>query len=342
MKNLIYIGPYRNNGIDGILSRIYLNSIQNKSAGRFSVYGRSLSYMVDMNKNTNVNIEETLPNNFDRCDAVISHSKPSELSFITKWTNICIPILDPKLYKASKYSHLQILNRCDHIIVNSEYEKQILLKSEIKKPIHVCYEDITSYMNKEFISQRYDFKSKLNDYYFGFIGYYSLNRPVIEKIITAFLIGYRADLSKKLVLFLRGTQTDKESIEKFILDTQNKLNIISNINIKIYFMDLEEKTCISAINSMDCLLALNEDSYLHLFDYYIAMQDKDCISISQFNNTEHSLEINNLYDTEDLLHSISVEDILSRMSNISHKKIKQKHSKNKHQSVGDAVCNILQ
>lgn len=347
MNTAIYIGPYRQYDYNGTLSNIYLNSLSTSlKKNNIKIYSRPLfldSTVIQNNISTNYTNTEIIDESISNCAAIIQHAPVEYIAIQKKWKNICIPIFDPKLTKASAYSSTQKLNDVDHIIVSSEYHKHFLLKSGISTPISICDEDIHSAVAPEALQQKYDFGPIGNDlYHFGFIGSYSKNIKIIQKTILAFVVAYRQHTNTQLIFFLRGTQTDKNEIDKFYSDNLKNLGVSSFNNVFFIFSPLDINASIASLNSIDCLLSINDDHIQDLYESYIIKQNKAVISrnhLDIINVPPSSLE----YDIEDLIGSISTESLIHKMANITRtgtsSKNKKSHRPNK--TIGETICHIL-
>lgn len=345
MSNILYIGPYRQYNYPGILSDIYLRSIGKALSRRNKrLYSRPL-YM-----DPSVSLEsqgiyefEHIPPAVTSIEGIIQHCTPEYFAINKYAKNICIPILDPKLQKASAYNCVQKLNHADSVLVGTEQQKMFLLRSNITSPIVVCDEDLTDSVTDKQSQQAYDFGPIFNSCYnFGFIGQYDTNIQIIQKIILSFISAFRGLNRYRLVLFLRGTQQNRKELsnwyEKLLLDLH--IDSSTNNNISFVFNTLEFEQTIAALNSIECLLSLNDDWYLSFYESYILKQNKAIIN--RYNTETISispLKLGNDYHPDDILCSVSSYDLAQKMFSIEQKP--HNHKKNTLSKIGDVVCQIL-
>ena len=351
MNNIVFIGPYRQYNYAGITSNMFLYSIHQALIKKsIKTYSRPLyldmtviQHNHDPIANDKYKVYENMDSDIKECLAVVQHAPIEYLAVQKKWKNIAIPILDPKIYKASKYNQIQHLNGFDRIIVSSEQEKNTLFKSGINKPIDVCDENLISHTTEDIRQKRYDFGAIHNESYnFGFIGPYLDNISIIHKAILSFIIAFRTEPQYQLYLFLRGTQQDKTDIEKFYRDTLKQLKIYHHTSIKFIFSPLDLEASIAALNSIDCLLSINDDVGCYLYENYIKKLNKNLISRA---NTEliqvPATVIDHRYDIDDILGSISTTDFINKLQQTP---VTTKPNRNKTSNlstVGEAICRAL-
>ncbi len=348
--SILYIGPYRQNDYNGLESSIYLKSIQTVCNHKnLQLYARPYYTRSDTSNNRDILYYqdlEYLNNQNDSINTLIQHGFVEHLSINPSYKNIAIPILRNKLSKASGYSIIQRLNYFDHIIVGDDYEKNLLIKSNIKKPIHVIYHDLSDAINDlDILNARYDYGSIGNNKYnFMFIGEYESNIDIIHTILFSFASAFRSRYKQALTVILKGTAQNKKDLEHFLQKILKQLNIVNSIDIRIYFSTLNLKDIFAALNSSDCLLCLNQDDNQKLYSNYIARQNKTCLS---YKNIPHSLlpcnSPSHIYDTEDVIKTIDINGLIAGLLKISDstKINNKKDKKNNEPSIGKTVCEII-
>lgn len=342
--NTLYIGPYRQYDYLGISSNIYLNTIKHSMLkNQNKIYSRPI--YIDssvVSENTGIYDHEIIPKTVGSFGAIIQHCPIDYFAVYKQWKNICIPIIDPKIYKASSFSMVQKLNHADHIMVNNEQQKMFLLRSNIKTSISICDENLSEHINTKQSQQSYDFGPLyIHCYNFGFIGCYIPNIQIIHKIILAFSIAFRGSEKYRLILFLRGTQKDRKDLGEWYNKTLEDLNLTTSQNISFIFNHLDLEQSVAALNSIDCLLSLNDDHLTSLYDNYILQKNKDLISK---HNTETIpipiAKLDETYDIEDTMYSVSTNNLVKKLLTIDNKPMKNK--KLITSSIGDTICRILQ
>lgn len=349
MKNIVFIGPYRQYDYIGMESSLYLDAIGSYlSKVNYRTYARpliiddSITHQ-DPSLNHQLHQYEQLPQSTKECAAIIQHCPIEHLAIQKKWKNICIPILDPRLHKASVFSYIQKLNYVDNIIVHNESQKNFLLKSNIKTNITVCEDNLIQNLNNDILSKKYDFGPLYNSLYnFGFIGSYAENVSVIQRIIISYIYAYRQDSKTRLILFLRGTQNDKMALEKLYASITRDLNVKNfNNNIIFLFNNLDISASIIALNSINCLLSLNDDYQYSLYETFLNTANKSVISKNNIDVVPVPPSLLNKYDMEDIIGSISTNSLSQKMSTIQSVVSNHKNKKTKH-NIGETICHILQ
>lgn len=347
MNSAIFIGPYRQYDYVGTSSNIFLHSIH-KELKKYdiSLFSRPLFLNnalvnpnnIDYSLYENINLD---PIEFSVC---IQHAPTEYLATQYKWKNIAIPILDPKIHKASVFNNLQKLNEFDAVLVSSEQEKNVLLKSSISSKIYICDENLLDHTSKDILNNRYDLGSLSDDEYnFGFIGSYTENLSIINKTVLSFLVAFRSDSNLKLHFFLRGTQTNKNEIEKFYHETLKQLQIYNYNNISFTFSSLDLEASIASLNSTNCLLAINDDINMHIYENYMKRLNRAVINKGSVDTIQvPTTFVDYRYDIDDLLSSISTLDLISKMRQSIDKSRPIKNKVANNPTMGATVCRILQ
>jgi len=348
--SILYIGPYRQNDYNGLESSVYLKSIQENIIHKnIKLYARPYYYRTDTQNNTDqyaYNDLENITEPIDPVNIVLQHGFTEHLSIRPSYTNIAIPILRNKIAKASKYNILHKLNYFDHIIVGDDYEKKLLIKSDIKKPIHVFYHDLSDSVNNlDILNSRYDYGPIGNKKYnFMFIGEYVPNLDIIQTIVFAFLSAFRAKSQYSLTFILKGTAQHKKDIEEFYRKILHQLKILNKIDIRFYFSPLNIKDTFAALNSADCLLSLNQDNNQKLYSNYIIRQDKICLSYKNIDyNALPCNSPSDIYHTEDTIKTIDMNSLISGLIKASDPipPSGKKDKKNHMQPIGKIVCETI-
>ena len=346
----VFIGPYRQYDYLGQISRTYLQSIYLAYTNKkLSLISRPLFIDSSLTATNNIpplDKTEDIPENL-ALDCIIQHA-PIEYLAIQKYTkNIAIPIMQNKISKMPYNQNYQKLNSFDGVLVENEQDKHLLIKSNISCPIIVFDESLSNKDILPHIDKSYNLGEKMNGVFvFGFIGAYKQNISIIQKIITAFLVSFRSSSDVSLIMSCRGTEQDKKEIEKYYDDLKKRLSITEYNNILFIFSGLDIESSIASLNSFSCLLSINDDHSQYLYEKYAVSKGISLI-------TKHSVEniqvppvfINESYDIDDTLMSISTADLGQKMKDIKnqqgsnkHQKIKKNNSKN----LGETVCHILQ
>jgi len=341
--SILYIGPYRQNDYIGLESSVYLKSIhQSASNKNINLYTRPYYTRYDVNiNNSDYSNLENFSESFTFPKTLIQHAKIEHLSIQPSNTNIVIPIIFNTLFKTSKYSILQKLNYCDHIIVNDEEDKRFLIKSDIIKPIHIGDIDILNYITDlNLLNSYYNYEEINKKYNFMFIGEYDANIEIIHTLIFAFTSAFRSDLNVALTLVIRGNNQNKQDLEKFCQKLLQQLKIVNQPEIRLHFSELTLQDIFAALNSADCLLSFNQDYNQKLYSNYIISRNKLCLS---FKNTDYYTNLNSNpiyeYAIYDMIKTVNINSLVENFIKAKNSKIDKKKKNN--DSVGKIICNLI-
>lgn len=357
MSDIIYIGPYRQYDYNGLVSQLHIKSLLSWTQtqnGKHRLFIRP-AYIDMQYASPNIDVEftkhEILPDQVADC-CVIQHLPIPNLAVQHNTTNIFMPILDPNVHKYANVGHIQKLNYADHIIVNSDYEKNVLLKSDINTKCWVCDTSYIDFINSESLQKQYTIYN--NDLgscmVFGFIGPYKHNKDTIKIIINAFLLSLRTKLvstNKKygLCFFLRGTQKDKTEIEKYYHELIIQLGMlnIGTDDIKFIFGYLDSDSCFAALNTIDCLISINQEVGHTLFEKYMKQNQRAIISRQNL-ALPTMFALGQPYDPEDMLTIIGIHNIADKIREHmkEHDIRTQTKKQSKHQTtIRDIICKIV-
>jgi hypothetical protein len=346
-----FIGPYRQYDYLGQVSKTYLQSIYTAYSNKnLSIISRPLFIDSSLNDTNNgllyYNIEN-IPENFS-VDCIIQHAPVEYLAIQKRVKNIAIPIINNKISRAPYNQNYQKLNFFDNVLVENEYQKNILMKSNISCPITVFDEsfsdkDISTHINKNYMLG----EKTNNTFVFGFTGAYKQNINTIQKIITSFLISFRSHNDVTLVMSCRGTETERKELENYYIDIKKKLSIVDYDNIIFIFSNLDTEAIIASLNSFNCLLSINDDHSQYFYEKYMISKGKSIINRHNLENIQiPSIFIDEFYDIDDIFISVSTTELCQKMKDIQN----QQHTSNKHQKItknngknlGETICHILQ
>jgi len=316
--NILYIGPYREDTEQGYISRQYLEDI----LGNYNVTCRPIFTSNSTVQKIQENItdaEKRLQNNYDCC---IQHMTLNMLTYSGYFKHlVAIPVL-PISNKINSLSNIDTLNRFNKIIINNDKEESLLVRSGIKSEIKNidCPVDIKM---AETIDKKFNFGLHNNNHKFYFIGNYKKDMEAIHKILLAFYVSFRCDITYSLIMLLEGDQQDKEHLQKTSTDIKSQLNIISYrnpLNELYIFEPMSEYDKLILHNSCDIFLNLQyggskiQKHYAEFFgNFIIDNENTDTVDIPYGNNPSG-------YVTEDTIESITTNSIINRMRHCAKEK----------------------
>lgn len=334
--NILYIGPYRQIDYIGQCSLLHIRSILKSMSVSDRLITRPL--YLDTSLSNQDDIYDTEKNIFHNIDILVQYLPVNFVAIQKNIKNIVIPIIDPKIYNISQDNEYKILNYCDKIAVEEDKIKNLFKHCGIKTSIETynlsISHDVYEELNLNYIE---------GSYRVGFLGQYQTNKQILHKIIHSFLIASRQNHNLRLYLFLRGSDNDKEEIERILSTLKEQLNIPSYIQ-KIYtiFGMWGEKESIAALNSIDCFLSINDDYRYYMYEKYFVESKSTNTNFLINRNNVQTIEIpltslNYSCEYKNTVCSISTQDLIYKLTN------PQTHNKNKtkkidSKSLGDIVC----
>lgn len=334
--NILYIGPYRQIDYVGQHSALHIESILGSLNSSDKLLTRPLYLDTSLvsNKSDNYSTETTV---LDTIDVIVQYLPVNFVAIKKNIKNIIIPILNPGLCNITHDYTYKILNYCDKILVEDDKIKNLLKISGIKTSIDIYEESIRT--NN---LQKFDLDSVEDNYKLGFIGQYQNNKHIINKIIHAFLLASRQNNNLKLYFFLRGSDKDKQELDSIVSNIKKQLHIPEYID-KIYsiFAMWDQKEAITALNSIDCFISLNDDyRYLIYEKFFTKSESSNNRTIINRQNIQAIetplISINSLYEYRNTVYSINTQDLVSKIINIASSK--QKHKTTNYPSLGNIIC----
>lgn len=254
MKNILYIGPYRQNTFTGLLSYTIIKNINTKYQ---NITTRPL-YLDDCSNNEALDIANLEDNIFATYDVLIQHAPISQATVINCIkNNIIIPILEQKVCGDHEIKKLSQFNK---ILVDNQFD----------------YEQLSKYPKLKNKLYRYDFKvdlpkkqARVN------IGLYNQfpkicsivdnNTDTVFSIVTAFNL-FNKSGKYVLLLFIQNLLPEtKHSLDKKIENLCNNMGVASNKNKILTF---------KAEYDLDTLFAIHNVSDIYIPDISIPIGNK--------------------------------------------------------------------
>ena len=325
--NIFYIGPYRQDNFDGILSRNIVKSLGEKH----NVFARPIYYdgneiVSDLDSQTQLYED----NNFEKYDCLVQHVKPMDCLHTSQFDrNILVPIID-KIYDVGFFLDHTI----DKVLIdNTNPEDTAFDNNKTENFGYNLYVNI----QKDRIFDIGPLNSLQKLY---FIGEYKINYDLILGLIRSF-IHLRGKISQEycLVLFaINITQNDISFIQNYIQQTYKSLNATHTVNrIVIIPISMNSEQIVAAHNSGDIFLNFNHCPYNQTNKKIAETLNKKIINKTSMNITS-SLFINDAVVNQ-LQPCLSDKDIIDNIINyLIDEKIDNKPKTNKsHKHIADLV-----
>lgn len=354
MSDIIFIGPYRQYDHNGTMASLHIKTIRswiNDNNQHRLIIRNIITDIHSINRSRDICEAqcETIPVDVNKKCTIIQNVPINDFAAYPGYNNICIPIIDPLVYKYDSHSLVDRLNYANYILVANENAKNMILRSNIKSKCLIYDIDYIKLINQEYLNKQYNLGDiSGNTKYYGFMGSYAHNKDMINKIIEAFLLFTKSCLLSsndnlfRCVFFLKGTQKDKQALEHMHTELRKKIGMpfIDNNIIRFVFGYLDLESSISALNSIDYFLDLNQDTNNDLYIKYMSQYRRG--AVINFHGGVHSNIISNKseYENTDVLHHISISDILSKLLNSISKGLLNKKTKNAN-TMKDILCQIV-
>lgn len=269
--NILYIGPYRQNNLNGwtdicVLQHLINNSKHNITCRPIYIDNASPS------KNIPTDIESKENTAYTHYDVIIQRASMNYLCPIKKIAkNIALPIIDNKLMDQES---IETLNTFESVLVDSplSYAK-LSLGDKFKKNKLKTYSYNISINNlniPKFNIGLWNFAKKLY-----FIGDYEKNITNIYNLIRAFIKNVKHKDYSLLLFLFNLTPNQKNSLDAFIQQIYSLYNVNYSVN-KIILIPIE--------SSLSNLVSAHRTG-----DIYIDLQDNICNSL----NTSIAKQLNN-------------------------------------------------
>lgn len=304
--NIFYIGPYRQDDFNGIVSRNIIKSIANKH----KIFIRPIYYSAnDIVADLEPDILSYEDNDINNYDYLIQHVKPNDCLHTQQFDkNVLIPISDSI---AADYVHYFI----DHTIDNILFEKRNHIPN-------VCYNnnkyqtfDYDIYFDKN--NKAFDIGPLSAMKKFYFIGEYKSNIDIIYSLMRSFIyLRKTIDQEYALVLFVINiSQNEVNHLQNLVHETYKKLNATHTISkILIIPISMSYNNIIAAHNSADIFLNFDIKNSSQINKKIALKLNKPTVDLAEIGGCEKSLNINgNILD--ELEEQISDQNIIDSMLN---------------------------
>jgi len=257
MKNILYIGPYRQRDLNGIWSRALAHNIISGSSNNVQLRPLFIDskYAIDAIDNVLSTKEK---NQIDKLDTVIQHVPLEQARPINAvQNNILIPIMSPDLIdqtetqNLSKFSTILIDNKSDAVRLSQAYP---FLQKNIKNidyTFSVTASPATSFNIGLFGNSNTKLYMVCN---------YKLNARVIYDIIVAFIANLKSKDMVLILFTLDITANEKSELEKFIQDAYKAMGINHTLS-RVIIAPIS-----SDLNNI-CIAHKSANTYIDAIDY---------------------------------------------------------------------------
>jgi|688.fasta_scaffold210111_3 hypothetical protein len=213
MKDILYIGPYREFSDTGIISRKYIQSL---SLTKNNIAVKPFYNLLKSYPQTNINssVLELEDNKKDEYDIVIQHAFPHQLCYDSKFEKN-IAIVNPECLNYG-LDYFNYINQMDIIIVPSEFSKRSLIGCGVDQnkiytvPVPIDLVEIDSFKNA--------LPEKSNNKYSFYIIDDFISKSNIETILLAFLVISSKYQNIELIIKIEQSTNFSENTFKEIIN----------------------------------------------------------------------------------------------------------------------------
>jgi hypothetical protein len=212
MKNVLYIGPYKDHNGFGRSSRRFLDCLSINS--EINLSSRPVFYTKSDLTELPDQYSEFEENSSKNYDVVIQHGAPSMFQYNSHYgKNIGIVEIETANIRHTGY--IDKINLLDEVIVSSSFSKQVLMYDGVTIPIKMVPEpyNISKYaiQYKSFFA----YEDSNRPYIFYTIGQYT-EKKNIKGIILSFLLEFTKEDNVKLFIKTDDYYQDHQDLEKLI------------------------------------------------------------------------------------------------------------------------------
>ena len=264
MKNVLFIGPYRQQDSWGEDARDYIRALSTNPEISLSI--RPIYYTNFLAPNIDeqiVKYEHTIHNSYD---IILQYALSSSFHIGQKAAKN-IGIVSAEFHNGKSVYNSLILNKLSEIYVSTEYEKKALLSMDVTKPIKVIpkpinLKDIS--LNKE---NNIKFPSIIDSTFKFYCRSPHNERSNLQLLITAFHLAFSETDRVSLVLApnadsVNTPQITRSSIEKLAQQIKNDLHTNKIFKNEIIIADYFDSNMILNIhNSCDCFINIGNGSH---------------------------------------------------------------------------------
>lgn len=361
-KNILYIGPYRQQDGWGQAAKDYILSLAKTDN---NVHCQP----VYMSNNLDLDISDELKkienNKLSDYDIVIQNVLPMMMSK-TDLYNIGLLFVENQNFNSTSVYNLNLMNE---IWVSSSLEKQSLIDGGVVVPIKVIGHALKIKKNNTTI-----FTDNIRDYYkFYFIGEY-IQRKNIKDLVAAFHLEF--DVTEKVALVLKLSGSDsadrpfRESLSKDLENIKTKLRTKKYFHNELLITNrLTEDQLAALHNSCDCFVttsygeafcrpaaeALCNGNYLISSSNigvleYVEEGDADivkCYPSPVILEQPESMALLDIYNANELWYMPDISDLRKKMRAVFENRKKTKNSnlyieKFSHKNIGQKICSPMQ
>ena len=323
----LYYGPFSSSYENGVSSRYLLDKLAGNL--KYNIYPLWLS-------DTNIDTEHYghLRQELNDIDLCVQHCPPEYLTIPQlACKNIYIPI-------NHNYCYINKFEYFDTILVDDNQYYNILTKNYKLK-------NIKKFKYSEPIDnlQTFEFDILNSTKKFYYIGNYTNNKNIIQKIISSFYIASLDISDVSLILFLNDTENNRSELEEYISFIRSELKIQHSLQKhRIYFHNFSSSELCSAHKSGNILINTYDFVYSnihqHIAEYYRnqVISTEDLITIDIPDNKSIARYSNSSMTKTSIVTNSLIAAIKQKYQNLLDIEYKNKYYYIHNKNINDIIC----
>lgn len=230
MKNILYIGHYKDNSGLGESSRRYIDFLSSNIKYNLSIRPLLLTTSAITTAIDSNQYDEYENNSSKNYDTLIQHTFPDNIEY-NKEFGKNIAIVDIETFNIKHSGWIDKLNLMDEVWVGSRFSAQSLLSGGLIRPIRIIPEpyNLAEY-ESDLRDNFFTYQKESRPFIFYIIGQYA-EKSNIKSIVLAYLLEFNKKDNVKLFIKTCDHRKQNEDLENII---KYDISIIKNILRKPY------------------------------------------------------------------------------------------------------------
>lgn len=333
-KNILYLGPYQQTNYLGQSALRNLYELQ--QIGSINIIHKHIpvDHSDTFDASSVVSKSTVDLGSLSNIDIVIQNLPIDFLSTNFYTTNIAIPFVNPYI----NYNNSDIFDSFKAVLVDDIYIKERINSKNTNVEI---FEQQAPLILNNCDKERYNLGAYDGLYKFGFLGSYTQESSIVQKLIQTFLTTFRSDDSVCLCLLLTVTDQEKSELESFYENIKKSLQISNYDKIIFMYNSCGHMDAIRFINNISCYVSLNSYAKYCMYERYCKQVNKSYLAHKDISCvTMPIIPVKNSMDIE-LKHNSPTADSISSafIENIRGRNVHRSKTINK--TLSDIICKII-
>lgn len=215
MKNILYIGPYKENNGLGRMSRRYIHALSNNRNVNLAIRPVYFTQNTKFDPLENMDFAEFEENSYSSYDLVLQHGYPDMFEYNRSFGQN-IGIVEVETRKLTHSGWVEKINMLDQVVVQSHFSGQSLHDSGVEIPIKIVADP---YDHRLYSTECDDFflypDKSTRPFIFYTIGQYT-DKKNIKGIIVAFMLEFSKTDNVRLFIKTGDYYQENNALENLI------------------------------------------------------------------------------------------------------------------------------